>query len=365
MSVLWIWNLTADNVLLLNVFGCNLQVSSAQQGSKHLRITDALYMHKKKKEATWFSQICSLSSQQNSHIAFPASHTHSFWCFIIYHKKKSKKCRGIQYRGFICGDAFWNHSQWQQWCMGSKKHRGTYQEKILHLKIFPKNISSVWRSHSKSGRMRRHSHSPKASWSTACREVAAKLTTKTWLAVTSADPAMPKAWEILLQVARMSSWPKRDGAGQLVWKAASKTEKSIALQGGCKMISQSMKEVRERFQEKNSVLMDYVNWNPFSAAANLTWDAPTPYNFLVSHYTSLSTASLENQVDMAGFLHKGPLCCCAQTDFTSTLWKTIRQHFTEWCVFLNLCFLWATLAASKWIKRQITEAYVQGLSQPS
>lgn len=136
--------------------------------------------------------------------------------------------------------------------MGSKKHRGTYQEKILHLKIFPKNISSVLRSQSKSGRMRRHSHSPKASWSTACREVAAKLTTKTWLAVTSADPAMPKAWEILLQVARMSSWPKRDGAGQLVWKAASKTEKSIALQGGCKTISQSLKEVRERFQEKKT-----------------------------------------------------------------------------------------------------------------
>lgn len=90
-----------------------------------------------------------------------------------------------------------------------------------------------------------------------------------------------------------------------------------------------------------------------SVAANLTWDAPIPHYFVLFLFT-LAWAQLLWKTVYKAFL--STRASCDMHRLGSSLWKTILQHFTAWCGFLNLCFLLAALAASKWIKRQITEA---------
>lgn len=129
------------------------------------------------KEATWFSQACFHSSQQHSHFTLLASHTPLGASSYISQQMCLQNALRIRHRGFIYGDAFQNHSRWQQLHVGCKKE--VLVKRFWTWKYSPKMFPQFLRPKAGSGRTSRHFSSPSKAYpiSTACREVAAKLTT--------------------------------------------------------------------------------------------------------------------------------------------------------------------------------------------
>lgn len=130
------------------------------------------------KEATWFSQACSHSPQQHSHLTLLASHTPLGAPSYISQQLCLHNALRMQYRGFIMGMHFRITVSGNNYVWVVKNIEVLVKKRFCTWKYSPKMFPLFLRPKTGSGRTRRHSLTLQTHpLSTACKKVAAKLTT--------------------------------------------------------------------------------------------------------------------------------------------------------------------------------------------